>query len=826
MSHFWHFRRPILNTLLLLLFLSLPIAPIRAAGTIFVVPGGAGARTGTDWANANDLAPALTSTLPGDQLWVARGIYTPTAGADRTASFTLANGVRIYGGFAGTETALSQRDWKANITVLSGEIGAPGSSDNSLHVVMAVSVDDTAVLDGFTISGGQADVEYDCLTACGGGLYSDRSRARLDHLLFRDNTASQGGGGMYNQDSSPNMTDVVFVQNRAEFSGGGMYNQRSHPTIVNATFSSNTVVLNNGGAVSNESSNPVLINVVISDNTSRAGGGMANSNSTPLMTNVVLARNRAISGGGISNMFESNAVLSNVLFLDNIAYTSTLALGGGIGGGMDNSSSSPSLSEVTFQGNTATTGGGLYSSSGSPRLTKVTFRANSAERNGGGLYAGGEPILHTVVFSNNSSLADGGGVYSNSGRISLTDTTFKDNTAISGGGMAAFRANITLANVLFESNSAHGSAGGLMTYMSTGLLANVTFLSNDALYGGGVSNAGDIVILPYAFLPPIEVGIDAGPAMMNVRFSGNTAMNGGAIHNRCNSPTIVNAVFSGNAATRGGAIFNEPHYGCASRPVILNASFSGNASPVGGAIYNIGSHPIIRNSIFWDNRGEEMDTITNTNNSTAIVSSSIVERGLPTGVIDEGGNRDADPLFASPIPSDQPNTSGDLRLLPGSAAIDAGDNNQVLTDTDLLGHARIVNSRVDMGAYETQGFAIKILRGNRQLAPPTAPFADLLVVKITSAFGEPVGGGEVVFTAPFHGASALLNGNPAKIDGYGYARVAAIANDQVGVYTVSAAATGSLSSVTFYLGNAVSINYLPSVIKGGLPRASTAAVLP
>jgi hypothetical protein len=378
--------------------------------------------------------------------------------------------------------------------------------------------------------------------------------------------------------------------------------------------------------------------------------------------------------------------------------------------------------------------------------------------------------------------------------------------------MAVYRASITLTNVLFESNSARGSAGGLMTYMSTGPLTNVTFLSNSALYGGGMSNAGDF--LPY--LPPYAPPCcDAGPAMVRVTFSGNSAMNGGAIHNRYNSPTIANAVFSGNAATRGGAIYNEPFYGSPSRPVIINASFSGNAATFGGAIYNSGSHPIIRNSIMWDNRSVGgTATIANTNNSTAHVSSSIVERGLPAGVVDEGGNRDADPLFASPVASDLPNTSGDLRLLPGSAAIDAGDNNQVLTDTDRLGNPRIVNSRVDMGAYESQGFAIEIMRGNGQHARPTTPFAEPLVVKVTSAAGEPVQRGEVVFAAPFRGASALLNGNPATIDGYGYARVTAIANDQLGVYTISADATGSRSPVTFSLRNAVTNRYLPIAIKG------------
>jgi predicted outer membrane repeat protein len=665
MPYLWQLRRLILNTLLLLLFLSLLIAPTRAASIIFVVPGGAGVRTGTDWANASDLIAALTAARPGDQLWVAMGTYTPTTDGDRTISFQLANGVLIYGGFAGAEMALSQRNWLANITVLSGEIGAPGNSDNSFHVITANSVDTTAVLDGFTISGGRADAGYDCSTACGGGMYSNQSSPRLDHLLFRDNTATQYGGGIYNQGSSASLTDVVFLQNSAEINGGGMYNVDSNPTIINATFSSNTAVGGGGGAIYNQSSNPVLTNAVLSDNTAVIGGGMSNNQSSPLITSVTLTRNRAKNGGGIFSEAESNAVLSSVTFLDNTATGTTLW--GGRGGGMLNDYSSPAFSQVTFQDNTAMSGGGLFSDGGRPSLNNVTFRANHAANGtllfdgGGGLFSmSGDPILRDVVFSANSSSRDGGGIFSES-NISLTNVTFNGNTATNGGGMSVHVAVPTLTNVLFEGNSASSSGGGMLTYASTGVLTNVTFLSNAAPYGGGIVNIGGL---------HGEGTHDTGPIVINAAFKGNTATDGGAMLNRYSSPTIINSVFNGNVATYGGAIYNEAYYG-ASRPVILNTTFSGNTATDGGAVYNAGSQPIIRNSIVWDNRSDETATIANTSNSTARVSFSIVDGDLPPGTIDEGGNRSADPLFAVPVPILLPSIYGDLRLLPGSAAIDA-----------------------------------------------------------------------------------------------------------------------------------------------------------
>jgi len=152
----YHLGQSLFSALLVgLLVLSLfimPAGPAHAAGVVYVVPGGAGAQTGADWANAKDLQAALIAAASGDQLWVKAGTYEPTTGTDRSATFQLKSGVAVYGGFAGTETMLSQRDSSANITILSGDIGSLGDiSDNSYHVVTGNGVDATAIIDGLII---------------------------------------------------------------------------------------------------------------------------------------------------------------------------------------------------------------------------------------------------------------------------------------------------------------------------------------------------------------------------------------------------------------------------------------------------------------------------------------------------------------------------------------------------------------------------------------------------------------------------------------------------------------------------------------------------
>ncbi|MFM8297772.1 hypothetical protein [Microcystis aeruginosa] len=72
---------------------------------IYVKSGATG--NGSAWNNAyGSLASALTAALAGDEIWVSAGTYKPTTGTDRNATFTLKNNVGIYGGFAGTETAV------------------------------------------------------------------------------------------------------------------------------------------------------------------------------------------------------------------------------------------------------------------------------------------------------------------------------------------------------------------------------------------------------------------------------------------------------------------------------------------------------------------------------------------------------------------------------------------------------------------------------------------------------------------------------------------------------------------------------------------------
>src|SRR5690242_12657721 len=184
--------------------------------TIYVDATAPGNGGGSSWQNAaHDLQTALTAAQSGDEIRVADGTYKPTTGTDRTATFALKSGVRLLGGYAGYGAPdPDARDVAQYPTILSGDIGTAGDkSDNSYHIVTGSGVDASAILDGFTITAGNANG-----TSATGQL---------------------GGGGMYNVAGSPTVNNCTFTANSSTGfapAGGAICNQGSSPTLTNCTF--------------------------------------------------------------------------------------------------------------------------------------------------------------------------------------------------------------------------------------------------------------------------------------------------------------------------------------------------------------------------------------------------------------------------------------------------------------------------------------------------------------------------------------------------------------------------------------------------------------
>ena len=377
---------------------------------------------GTTWASAFEtLQAALDVADAGDEIWIAAGTYYPTALAEASSSdlrdvaFVLKPDVKIYGGFAGSETTLAGRSWATNTTILSGDLTATGGADSVYHVVISAGDVGTALLDGITITGGKANGSG-FITVNGEDIYKNY------------------GGGMCNRGSSPTLTNVTISDNSATTVGGGMVNNDSSPKLTNVTISGNSVTgggSSGGGMYNITNSSPTLTNVIISGNSAtNNGGGMCNSNtSSPTLTNVTISGNSANNGGGMYNGAFSSPTLTNVTISGNSATNN--------GGGMCNSNtSSPTLTNVTISGNSATDGGGMYNGGfSSPTLTNVTISGNTAN-NGGGMLSFNNSLpglYNSIVLENNTGI-DGDFTYYNSLVQGTTDVT---NGNINATGIAA-----------------------------------------------------------------------------------------------------------------------------------------------------------------------------------------------------------------------------------------------------------------------------------------------------------------------------------------------------------------------------------------------------
>jgi hypothetical protein len=181
------------------------------------------------------------------------------------------------------------------VTLLASHI----SGINSYHVVVsAAGITSSAVLEGFTVSAGQATFPHHR----GGGMQNDGSSSpTLTNIVFTGNSTLWGGGGMYNRDSSPSLTNVAFSGNNAKGDGGGLFNRDiSSPTLTNVTFSGNRAIWGRGGGMFN--SNPIL-SVVTPDSKSSAFDGRdpAKAHSGPTIRNSIFWNNGDASGIGTTS---------------------------------------------------------------------------------------------------------------------------------------------------------------------------------------------------------------------------------------------------------------------------------------------------------------------------------------------------------------------------------------------------------------------------------------------------------------------------------------------------------------------------------------------
>jgi hypothetical protein len=349
------------------------------------------------------------------------------------------------------------------------------------------------------------------------------------------------------------------------------------------------------------------------------------------------------------------------------------------------------------------------------------------------------------------------------------------------------------------SNGKAGGGGGLNN-LGTLTLTNVTVSGNSVgsngltpAFGGGIHNNGTLTL--------------TNSTVTGNRTAGGVPSSGGAIAN-AGTMTLSNSTVSGNnAQTRGGGIFNGGTMTSNNSTITNNRSDSDNSGgEQGGGIYRNGGTVTLKNTIVSDNfrgTGTTRDDVSGDLDATS--SFNLIGDGTNMTGISNGSNGNQVGTAGSPINpllAALGNYGGPTQthaLLPGSPAIDAGDNtfaNNVGLTTDQRGGGfnRFVNTTVDIGAFESSGFTITASSGTPQSATIGSAFALPLTASITGVGSEPVNGGIVTFTAPASGPSATLTGGTTTANvttAGGQASTNATANLLAGSYTVNASATGA-----------------------------------
>lgn len=355
---------------------------------VFVNAAAPAGGDGVSWATAFDnLQDALSAARGAGgtvvDVWVAAGTYTPDLGSaqtpgDRSASFIIdipLNGIGFFGGFAGGETLLSQRNVAANVTILSGDLAGDdltlGTAENSYHVMKVAGILSTTRIDGFTISGGSANGPF-ASDRDGAGVQALSGAPSFANCTLTGNTAAANGGALF-VGSTINLDTCTLSGNSAN-SGGAIYAQLN----VNATacnFNNNTASNRGGGIFRLGSGVIALSNSTFRNNTAFIGGGVhfeSSAGSASIESCTFLSNIGGVEGGAIRGL-ANNMTVVNSVFIGNATGAS------GRGGAIANSSNGPSIVNSTFVGNTAGQGGAINVtvSNGRPVITNCILWLNS-----------------------------------------------------------------------------------------------------------------------------------------------------------------------------------------------------------------------------------------------------------------------------------------------------------------------------------------------------------------------------------------------------------------------------------------------------------------
>ncbi len=675
----------------------------------YVNSDASGSNDGSSWADAfTDLHDALPN---GNEVWIAKGTYyTSDDPQDTSQAFTINKGIKLLGGFAGTENTADERDPISNPTILSGDLAKnydPSNpfdhiEDNAIHVIVVDSLISAPVIfDGLHITGGVTSDDFNLPSDNlyrGGGVIA-YSPVNVNACQFYGNFAGSGagiylssfGGGAHNS----TFTNTSFNNNRTTGQSAGIYALHINGlTIDQCEFKDNTV--NRGAVYPQNSENISITNSRFENNTTIAttnfGGAIFNWQSSNIMVqNCEFINNTAGNAGCIYSNAEQLPRGTNVLMVDNCSFRDNEALDWG-GGTIYSWQAQLTIQNSSFVGNVAANSGGAFFCN--TDSSEVYFTNNSFSNNRATFGGTHSCYGHSNYYISNSSYTKGFAGTSGGGiivgflaNVEIDGTIFEENIANFGGAISVQNDTtaVEITNCEFNLNNAESNAGGAIN-LGTGTSGKISysqFLGNLSDIGGAITSSANQI--------PLEINACS--------FSNNIANSqGGAINVFDNEVIATNSIFYSNInnGIAGGAISNNSADSSSSSVTLINNTFYDNFASIGSSVSQ------------FSGENESSATLTLQNNLLLDeIDAYGVEDGMGT-VLSNGGNISYHESFSPYLteandykeytddvvvdPFDE-----DFNLLNNSVAVDNGTALNAPT-TDFNGHMR--DGTPDSGALE------------------------------------------------------------------------------------------------------------------------------
>ena len=682
----------------------------------------------------------------------------------------------------------------------------------------------------------------------GGAICSDSSAfTYIVNSYFLFNDAYEEGGAIYSDYGSfLHVDSSIFSENIGDIVGGAISIYGAKSLISSSEFDYNFSYLA-GGGIHSVQSQLEIENCSFNDNESEHGGGIFSLKESvlgPLKSTHSELPTKSILGG-----FEPFLKVYGSHFNNNFADYA--------GGAITNVEGDVEIATSRFNGNESEFGGAV--SNGVVEVLapfKENFTAQIPLKCLDCVleFNGGEMSIDSSTFKNNLAFFGiGGGIGVHKGELKMTNSQLDSNLAFWGGAIMSVDAFLDIDSAHFFSDSAY--VGGAIFSISSNLgfledpqfsppqlmgmtfIRNSTFLSNwSEEVGGALMNVD------------IDLSVDG-----NIFKANESVAAGGAIFGEYGALTSTNNLFSGNYSGDGGAItivgdigvdpitffskagkkstkkFKKPNSverleesSClakSNRPigpneyVFINNTFGFNEAVYdGGAMFVHNAEDVyIINSIISGNRDSSgLDSmfsgVYNDNSGISFEHSLVQGSGGSMSWendlgIDVGNNIDSDPLFIMNTDTTHlPNSTGDLRLLTCSPAVNVGKDTTGLGlgQVDLDDNPRIFGPAIDMGAFELQS----ILLGDLVVINTNDSGCGSLRYAVANA--EP--GDTITFDSGIDGTPIKLTSGEISID----TNLVIIGND-----TMNTIVDGNVNSRVFHVGLGDTVKMVGIKIQNG-----------